>query len=83
MSLVLVVDDHVDTCLIMVKLIRRLGVEADCVHSGADAIAFVSEITPSLILLDLTMPEMDGFETLERLRLTPAPPRCRSSSAAR
>jgi CheY-like chemotaxis protein len=71
-SLVLVVDDHVDTCHAMMKLIRIAGAEAECVHSGADALAFVAAAAASagggdprrarlgLILLDISMPGMDG-----------------------
>ena len=68
MALVLIVDDHVDTCRIVQKLIRRLGPEAECVHSGAAALAFVGRREPSLVLLDVSMPGMDGLETLERIK---------------
>ena len=68
---VLVVDDHVDTCLVMRRLIRRLGVDAECVHSGAEALAFVAEVPPALVILDLSMPDMDGFETLAHLKRSP------------
>ena len=71
MSLVLIVDDHEDTCRVMERLIRRLGPDAECVNSGAAALSFVVVKHPSLVLLDVTMPGMDGFETLERLRATP------------
>lgn len=71
MAFVLIVDDHVDTCLLMQRLVRRLGPEARCVYSGRDALAVACDDVPALVLLDISMPEMNGLETLERLRATP------------
>ena len=73
MALVLIVDDHVDTCRIVQRLIQSLGTDAECVHSGAAALAFVAARRPALVLLDIAMPDMDGFETLQRLKGTGAP----------
>ena len=68
---ILVVDDHVDTCRVMVRLIRALGFAAECVYSGRDALTFVETTVPAAIILDLSMPVMDGFETLQRLKQIP------------
>ena len=68
MALVLIVDDHVDTCRIVRRLIQTLGEDAECVHSGAAALAFLAARRPALVLMDVAMPGMDGFETLEALR---------------
>jgi CheY-like chemotaxis protein len=68
MSLVLVVDDHVDTALALVHVIRKLGPTAECVYSGEAALDFVTDTRPDLIILDVCMPKMDGVETLLRLR---------------
>jgi putative two-component system response regulator len=64
---VLVVDDN----LANLKLVK--GQLSDCYRvsmakSGAQALQMVSKTTPDLILLDIDMPEMDGFETMERLK---------------
>ncbi|MDX1601246.1 MAG: pyridoxal-phosphate dependent enzyme, partial [Anaerolineales bacterium] len=66
---VLIVDDHADAR----RLIRRvLQAQGDYtvreVESGPEAIQSVREHSPDLIILDLMMPEMDGFEVLEQLR---------------
>ncbi len=71
MSFVLIVDDHVDTCHLMQRLVRRLGPAARCVYSGRDALAMACDDVPALVLLDISMPEMSGLETLKRLRATP------------
>jgi CheY-like chemotaxis protein len=70
MAFVLIVDDHVDTCHVMARLMRRLGREARCVHCGADALAIIRAEAPALVLLDISMPGMDGLETLGRIRST-------------
>ena len=74
MSVVLVVDDHRDTCRLLARLLRTEGIDAVMVESGQAALAFArdAELKPALVLLDVMMPEMSGFETLERLRSTPA-----------
>lgn len=72
MATVLVVDDHPDTCRAMSVLVRRMGHRAICSNSGSDAIAQISKQTPDLVLLDLMMPEMDGFEVLRHIRSDPA-----------
>jgi CheY-like chemotaxis protein len=68
MPFVLIVDDHVDTCRAMLLLTRKLGREARCVHSGEDALAMIRADAPALVLLDISMPGMDGLETLGRIR---------------
>jgi CheY-like chemotaxis protein len=72
MSLVLVVDDHVDTACALVNVIRKLGPSAECVFSGDAALAFAATRRPDLIILDVCMPKMDGIETLTHLRATAA-----------
>ena len=70
-GLVLVVDDDP----VVRKLTRQLlGKITDAVHavsSGEDALRVASQLDPDLILLDVTMPDMDGFEVCERLRADP------------
>ena len=71
MPFVLIVDDHVDTCHLMLRIVRRLGPDAKCVHSGEAALAAVCSALPSLVLLDISMPGIDGLETLRRMRQAP------------
>jgi CheY-like chemotaxis protein len=48
--------------------VRSAGYETILVNSGPAALQAVQNATPDLILCDIGMPEMDGFETLEHLR---------------
>jgi len=65
---VLVVDDERDTNDILASLVRPRGFEAIQVFSGAQALAAVSQGHPDLILLDLMLPDIDGFELCDRLK---------------
>ncbi len=65
---VLVVDDERDNNDVLSSLVQARGLDPIQVFSGAQAIAAVAERKPDLILLDLTLPDMDGFELCDRLK---------------
>lgn len=65
---ILVVDDHPMNCELMEAMLAPEGYKVESVYSGAAALARVREDPPALILLDVSMPEMDGFEVARRLR---------------
>lgn len=65
---VLVVDDDARNRKLMELLIQAEGYPVASVASGAAALVAVAADTPGLILLDIMMPDMDGFEVLRRLR---------------
>ena len=69
---VIVVDDEADFCKSTSLLVESLGHEAHAFHSGRDVLQTVEKIHPHLILSDLTMPQMDGFELARRIRQTVA-----------
>ncbi|CAN5568985.1 hypothetical protein BH10PLA1_BH10PLA1_09590 [soil metagenome] len=69
--MILVVDDNPDLADLMVRLLESQGFPAIAVTSGAEALAIVKTITPSAVLLDLMMPDMDGVEVLAHMRLMP------------
>jgi PAS domain S-box-containing protein len=69
---VMVVDDNRDSADSATAILRLLGNAVECVYSGQDALELAHGFRPNVILLDLAMPEMDGFETLRRLRAQPA-----------
>jgi hypothetical protein len=69
---VLVVDDNRDSADSACAIIRILGYEAECAYDGASALAAAARWQPHLVLLDLAMPGLDGYNTLGRLRALPA-----------
>ncbi|MBA3272499.1 MAG: PAS domain-containing protein [Chthoniobacterales bacterium] len=64
----LVVDDHVDTAQSLARLLRLRGNEVEIVHDGDAAITAAKAFQPEVILLDLGLPGMDGYEVAEQLR---------------
>lgn len=65
---VLVVDDLPDNLFFVDRLLRGAGASVESTESGRDAIDLLHDKDFDLILLDLRMPEMDGFETAEIIR---------------
>ena len=65
---VLVVDDDEDIRLLLEELLRGAGYVVSTAPDGRAALRAFHEHPSDLVILDLSMPELDGFETLERLR---------------
>ena len=65
---VLVVDDDTSNLKIANFILSRENIRVSCLKSGEEAIRFLQENRPDLILLDVHMPGMDGFETLAAIR---------------
>ncbi|MEO6384517.1 MAG: response regulator, partial [Thermomonas sp.] len=68
---ILVVDDQAANVRVVGTLLGRKGYTVIPAHSGPEALAAVAEHAPDLILLDMMMPGMDGFELLAALREIP------------
>ena len=68
---ILVVDDQAANVRVVGTLLGRKGYTVIPAHSGPEALAAVAEDAPDLILLDMMMPGMDGFELLAALREMP------------
>ena len=68
---IMVVDDNRDSTDTTTAILRLLGNEVESAYSGSGAVELAAHYTPSVVLLDIAMPDMDGFETLKRLRAMP------------
>ena len=71
MAIVLVVDDEPDIRNLVRHLLSVAGHEVRLASDGAEALVSVGKERPDVMLLDVSMPVMDGFEVLERLRANP------------
>lgn len=71
MSLVLVVDDEPDVRMALVTLLKAEGHDVFEAKDGSELLPAVWQKRPDLILLDVSMPKMDGFEALRLLRARP------------
>jgi UDP-3-O-[3-hydroxymyristoyl] N-acetylglucosamine deacetylase len=65
---ILVVDDDVGVVHSVEAVLRDEGFDVVAVNGGRDAVAAVERWSPSLVLLDVWMPDLDGIEVLERIR---------------
>jgi putative two-component system response regulator len=72
---VLAVDDIPMNLLLISKILSRLNITISTAANGREALDFIAKNKPSLVLLDLMMPEMDGFETMEQIRQSSGPDR--------
>lgn len=68
---VLVVDDHAETAEGLAELITLWGYEAFTASDGPAALETATRVRPDVVLLDLTLPGMDGIEVARRLRAAP------------
>src|SRR5689334_11743619 len=64
---ILVVDDEPNIVDVVAMALRFQGFAVESATNGADAIAAVSSFRPDLIVLDVMLPDMDGFEIARRL----------------
>jgi CheY-like chemotaxis protein len=68
---VLVVEDNDVNAMLVGKILKHLGHSAVFHDNGEDALAWCSENQPALILMDVSLPGMDGLEVTRRLREKP------------
>lgn len=73
---ILVVDDNVDAAESLGLLLRIQGHEIQTAHDGADALRLASVFRPDVVLLDIGLPRLDGYEVARRLRKDDNTRRC-------
>ncbi|MBK8433640.1 MAG: response regulator [Chloroflexi bacterium] len=66
--LILYVEDNPDNRKLVTRLLMAYEFHIHAVADGPAGLAFAAESTPNLILLDISMPGMDGYEVIHRLR---------------
>ena len=65
---ILVVDDEDNITFLLDATLRHFGYEVHVARTGRSALASVEDIDPDLVLLDVMLPDLDGFEVVRRLR---------------
>jgi two-component system sensor histidine kinase/response regulator len=68
---ILVVDDIDDNILLLNTVLSRVKYKVISATRGAEALEKINTVNPDLILLDVMMPDIDGFEVLRRLKEDP------------
>ncbi|HEX6962659.1 MAG TPA: PAS domain S-box protein [Lacipirellula sp.] len=68
---VLVVDDNVDSALTLSALLKRYGHQTQIAHDGTAALDKAGDFLPEVVLLDIGMPRMNGYEVARRIREQP------------
>jgi CheY-like chemotaxis protein len=64
----LVVDDNRDAALAMAELVTQFGFETRTAHDAAEAISIAMDFAPETALIDLGLPDLDGYSLATRLR---------------
>ncbi len=67
---ILCVDDDPEFLRILGRMLEEKGYEVYLAESGKKALEMLKEVSPDLILLDIMMPELDGWETLREIKNT-------------
>lgn len=65
---VLIVDDDNDSLFTIGEYVKEINCDTVFAHNGVECLLMLNHMTPDLILLDIMMPQMDGFETIKRIR---------------
>ncbi len=71
-QLVLIVDDNNENIKLLGSLLSSEGYRIGVANDGVKAIEFVKNMKPNLILLDVMMPNLDGYETCEKIKSDPS-----------
>jgi hypothetical protein len=68
---ILVVDDEEDVALLVKSHLEQEGYQVFCCHSGTEVVQMAKGILPHIIILDILMPDVDGFKIIEKIRSEP------------
>jgi len=68
---ILVVDDNVDGAATLAELLRMMGCDVSVANDGTSAVLAVSELRPDVVLLDIGLPDINGYEVARQVRALP------------
>jgi len=68
---IVIIDDDIDTLRLIKLVLKKEGYQVIAANDGKKGLQKISQESPDLILLDVMMPEMDGYEVARRLRRDP------------
>ncbi|HYY46422.1 MAG TPA: response regulator [Candidatus Angelobacter sp.] len=71
-QLILVVEDDTTMQKMTLKILRSRGFRSDLARNGKEALTMAAKLQPGLILMDLSLPEMNGWEATRALKADPA-----------
>ncbi|HKM34059.1 MAG TPA: response regulator transcription factor [Lachnospiraceae bacterium] len=66
---ILVIDDDVELCNLLKQCLGNEGFQVNCLHDGKTGITFLKNNQVNLVILDVMLPEMDGFTILKQIRM--------------
>ena len=69
---ILIVDDDKDSAMTLGWLVEMLGQDYKVAHTGQEALDMAAEYNPTLVLMDISLPGMSGYEACEKMRENPA-----------
>lgn len=65
---ILIVDDDNDALFTIGEFVKEMGCDTIFAHNGMECLLMLNHVEPEIIFLDIMMPQMDGFETIKRIR---------------
>ena len=65
---VLVVEDEFDSIQMVSKILQHHGATVHIAHNGHECMEMLGQVNPNLVIMDLALPEMDGWEMFQRAR---------------
>lgn len=68
---ILCVDDNRDAATMLAQVLKLVGNDTQTAYDGVEAVAVAEEFRPDVVLLDLGLPKMSGYETCRRIRAQP------------
>lgn len=69
---IMILDDNADANIVLENFLKTLGHEVHAYTDGREALLWMGDIKPELVIADLDMPVIDGFDFLKRMRLMSA-----------